>query len=64
MTGQHGTQKAKAGAADNQTTTRLSTAQGCVATDTHCVSHNGAALQGTPSSQPTPVTATNNPKPA
>jgi hypothetical protein len=52
-----------AGAANNQTT-RLSTAQGCVATDTHCVSLNGAALQGTPSSQPTPVTAPNNPKPA
>ena len=39
-------------------------AQGCVATDTHCVSLKDPALQGTPSSQPTPVTATNNPKPA
>jgi hypothetical protein len=46
----------------NNQTTCLSTAQGCVATDTHCVSLNSAALQGTPSSQPTPVTATNNPK--
>ena len=43
--------------------TRQSTAKGCVATDTHCVSLKGAALQGTPSSQPTSVTTPNNPKP-
>ena len=60
MIGRHGGPLNKAGATNNQTT-RLSTAQGCVATDTHCVSLNGAALQGTPSSQPTPVTAPNNP---
>jgi hypothetical protein len=61
--GLHGGTPNKAGATNNQTT-RLSTAQGCVATDTHCVSLDGAALQGTPSSQPTPVTAPNNPMPA
>ena len=56
---------AKTGAPlQGQHTTRLSTAQGCVATDTHCVSLDGAALQGTPSSQPSPVTAPNNPMPA
>jgi hypothetical protein len=54
MIGRHGGTPNMAGAANNQTT-RLSTAQGCVATDTHCVSLTGAALQGTPSSQPTPV---------
>ena len=63
MIGWHGGPPNKAGATNNQTT-RLSTAQGCVATDTHCVSLNGGALQGTPSSQPTPVTAPNNPMPA
>ena len=63
MIGRHGGPLNKAGATNNQTT-RLSTAQGCVATDTHCVSLNGAALQGTPSSHPTPVTAPNNLMPA
>ena len=61
MIGRHGGPPNKAGATNNQTT-RLSTAQGCVATDTHCVSLDGAALQGMPSSQPAPVTAPNNPK--
>jgi hypothetical protein len=64
MIRRHGGTPNKAGDANNQTTMRLSTAQGCVSTDTHCMSLNGAALQGTPSSQPTPVTAPNNPKPA
>jgi hypothetical protein len=63
MIGLHGGIPNKAGAINNQTTC-LSTAQGCVPTNTHCVSLKGAALQGTPSSQPTPVTTTNNPKPA
>ena len=63
MIGRHGGNQNKAGAANNQTT-RLSTAQGCVATDTHCVSLNCAALQGKCSSQPSPVTTPNNPKPA
>ena len=52
----------KAGAANNQATCQ-STAKGCVVTDTHCVSLKGTTLQGTPSSHPTSVTTTNNPKP-
>jgi hypothetical protein len=60
--GLHGGTPNKAGAANNHAT-RQSTAKGCVATDTHCVSLKGAALQGTPSSQPTSVTTPNNPKP-
>jgi hypothetical protein len=50
MIGRHGgTPKTKAGAANNQTPTRLSTAQGCVATGTHCVPPaNGDAFEGTP----------------
>ena len=60
--GLHGGTPNKAGAANNHAT-RQSTATGCVATDTHCVSLKGAALQGTPSSQPTSVTTPNNPKP-
>ena len=43
MIGRHGgTPKAKAGAANNQ-----STAQGCVATGMHCVPPNGDAFEGT-----------------
>jgi hypothetical protein len=60
--GLHGGTPNKAGAANNQAT-RQSMAKGCVATDTHCVSLKVTALQGTPSSQPTSVTTTNNPKP-
>jgi hypothetical protein len=54
----------RAGTVNNQTPTCLSTAQGCVATGTHCVSPNGCTLQGTPSSQPTSVTVTKYQKPA
>ena len=60
--GLHGGTPNKAGAANNQAT-RQSTAKGCVATDTHCVSLKVTALQGTTSSQPTSVTTPNYPKP-
>ena len=63
--GRHvGSQKAEAGANNNQPPTRMSTAQCCVATGTLCVPPNGAAPQGTPISQLTSETTLNNLTPA